>query len=240
MINGKIQIDTAAFSGEGLYSSIISTSPTNINIPVSPQNYQTENINAFTTINLNTNYNKVHISGVAILNPNGFDAGVVRIDENSEISLKIRAEIPLDIKITNLYYQDTIPFNLNDILKDIPMADLTFIDTLAMRAAFESSLPINVFAQVYFLDTNTNLIIDSLFTNSKIIYGSFSNSVAPSPPQMFQISGDRIENIKNADKLIFRFALDTDNREVIFKAHQYLKAALGLKAVFNYNQITIN
>lgn len=240
LINGNIQIDTAAFSGDNLYSSIITNAPANINIPISPITFQTDQVNAFGSINVNTNYNKVHLSGVAILNPNGFDAGVIRIDENSEISLKIKAEIPLDMKITNTFYADTIPFDLNDLLKDIPMAHLRFIDTLAFRATFESSLPINVHAQLYFLDTNTNTIVDSLFTNSKLLYGSFTNYPVPSPPQMIQISGDRIENLKNCEKLLLRFAIDTENREVIFNAQQYLKAALGLKAVFNYNQITIN
>lgn len=240
LINGKIQIDTAAFSGENLYSSIISNAPTNINIPIAPTAYQTNQVNAFNSINVNTNYNKIHLSGVAILNPNGFDAGVVRIDENSEISLKIKAEIPLDMKISNTFYADTIPFDLNDLLKDIPLADLKFIDTLAFRATFESSLPVNVYAQVYFLDTNTNTIVDSLFTNSRFLYGSFTNYPVPSPPQMILISGERIENIKSCEKLLMRFALDTDNREVIFNTKQYLKAALGLKAVFNYNQISIN
>lgn len=240
LINGKIQIDTAAFSGNDLYSSIIINAPANINIPISPQAYQTDQVNAFGSINVNTNYNKVHVSGVAILNPNGFDAGVVRIDENSDISLKIKAEIPLDMKISNTFYVDTIPFDLNDLLKDIPMADLRFIDTLAFRATFESTLPINVHAQVFFIDTNTNTIIDSLFTNSRLIYGSYTNYPVPSPAQMIQISGDRIENIKNCEKILLRFALDTDNREVIFNTKQYLKAALGLKAVFNYNHITIN
>lgn len=240
LINGNIQIDTAAFSGDNLYSSIITNAPANINIPISPQNYQTNQVNAFGSINVNTNYNKVNVSGVAILNPNGFDAGVIRIDENSEISLKIKAEIPLDLKITNTFYADTIPFDLNELLKDIPMADLTFIDTLAFRATFESTLPLNVYAQVLFLDTNTNTIVDSLFTNTKILYGSFNNSPVPSLPQMIHISGDRIENIKSCEKILLRFAIDTDNREVIFNAKQYLKAALGLKAVFNYNQITIN
>ncbi|PKP28105.1 MAG: hypothetical protein CVU02_02065 [Bacteroidetes bacterium HGW-Bacteroidetes-19] len=240
LINGRIQLDTAAFSGDNEYSSIITNPPTNINIPISPINYQTDQIDAFSNININTEYNKIQLSGVAILNPNGFNAGVVRIDENSEISLKIKAEIPLDLKITNTFYADTIPFDLNDLLKDIPMADLKFIDTLAFRTVFESTLPINVYTQVLFLDTNTNTIIDSLFTNSKILYGSFNNSPVPSPPQMIQISGDRIENIKSCEKILFRIKLDTENRKVIFNTNQYLKASLGLKAVFNYNQLSIN
>lgn len=240
MIKGAIDIDTAAFSGDGVYSSIITNPPVNINIPVSPNSYTTEQVDAFSSINLNTEYNKINISGVAILNPDGFDAGVIRIDENSEISLKLKAEIPLDLKITNLYYKDTIDFNLNEILKDLPMSDLQFIDTLALRAYFESTLPVNAFAQVYFVDSTNFEITDSLFSNNKIIYGSFSGFPTPSPAQMFYLTGDRIDQIKGCNKIIFRFKMDTENKEVIFNKNHYLKAAIGLKAVLNYNNLTIN
>ncbi len=240
MIRGAFDIDTAAFSGDGVYSSIITNPPVSINIPISPNSYTTEQVDAFSSINLNSDYNKIAISGVAILNPDGFDAGVIRIDENSEISLKLKAEIPLDLKITNLYFKDTLDFDLNEILKDIPMSDFQFIDTLALRAFFESTLPVNAFAQVYFLDTTSQEIVDSLFSNSKIIYGSFSGFPAPSPVQMFYLTGDRIEQIKACNKIIFRFKMDTENHEVILNKKQYLKAAIGLKAVLNYNNLTIN
>lgn len=240
MIRGNIKIDTAAFSGVGLYSSIISQSPVNINIPVSPNNYQTENVDAFSSITLNTSYNNITLKGVAVLNPDGFDAGVIRIDENSEISLKLKAEIPIQTKITNLFYQDTLDFKLADILQDIPMTDFQFIDTLALRAYFESTLPLNAYAQVYFIDSVSQTAIDSLFSNSKLLYGSFSGTSTPTPAQMFQITGDRIDQLNKCNKLVFRFKMDTENREVIFKVNQYLKASLGLKAVFNYNNITLN
>lgn len=239
MIDGNIQIDTAAFSGEGLYSSIITNPPVNVIIPISPQTYQTDEVNAFSSITVNTNYNKVHVSGAAVLNPDGFDAGVIRIDEFSDISLKIRAEIPIDIKINNIFYTDTIEFNLTELIKDIPTGNIDFLDTIALRSTFESTLPINVYAQAYFLDTTSHTIIDSLFASPKLLYASFNNFPTPSVPQMIQISGSRIENIKACDKIIFRFSLDTENREVAFKASQYLKATLGLKAVFDYNQISI-
>lgn len=240
MVNGEIDIDTAAFVGDGIYSSIITNAPVNISIPVSPITYQTEQINAFTNINLNTNYNKITLSGDAVLNPEGFDAGVIRVDENSEISLKLKAEIPLHLKISNLFYQDTLDFSLNDILEDIPMSDFQFIDTLALRAYFESTLPVNAFAQVYFMDSTTQTVVDSLFHNTRLIYGSFSGSPTPTPAQMFHITGDRIDLIKNCNKIIFRFKMDTENREVILRSNQFLKVALGLKAVLNYNNITLN
>lgn len=240
MIKGTIDIDTAAFSGDGVYSSIITNPPVNINIPISPNAYITEQVDAFSSINLNSEYNKISISGVAILNPDGFDAGVIRIDENSEISLKLKAEIPIDLKITNLYFKDTLDFDLNEILKDIPMSDFQFIDTLALRAYFESTLPVNAYAQVYFVDTTSQEIVDSLFSNSKIIYGSFSGFPAPSPAQMFYLTGERIEQIKSCNKIIFRFKMDTENNEVVLNKSQYLKAAIGLKAVINYNHLTIN
>lgn len=240
MMKGAVNIDTAAFSGDGLYSSIITNPPVAINIPISPNAFITEQVEAFSSINLNTEYNKISISGVAILNPDGFDAGVIRIDENSEISLKLKAEIPLDLKITNLYLKDTIDFDLNEIVKDIPMSDFQFIDTLALRAYFESTLPVNAYAQVYFVDTTSQEIVDSLFSNNKIIYGSFSGFPAPSPVQMFYLTGDRMEQIKGCHQIIFRFKMDTENNEVILNKRQYLKAAIGLKAVLNYNHLTIN
>jgi hypothetical protein len=133
-----------------------------------------------------------------------------------------------------------LDFDLNEILKDIPMSDFQFIDTLALRAYFESTLPVNAYAQVYFVDTTSQEIVDSLFSNSKIIYGSFSGFPAPSPAQMFYLTGERIEQIKSCNKIIFRFKMDTENNEVVLNKSQYLKAAIGLKAVINYNHLTIN
>jgi len=240
MVKGRVDLDTAAFTGENMYASIISTSPVNINLPVSPTYYSDQIVNGFSNITLNTDYKKLKIKGNAVLNPDGFDAGVIRIDENSEISVKLRAEVPVDIKISNLYYRDTIPFNLTEIIEKIPTGDFQFIDTLALRTYFESTLPLNAGAQIYFVDTTNNTITDSLFTRTNILFGSFSGTPVPSPTQMYFITDDRLERIKKCGKLIFKVNLNTDNREVVFNVHQYLKASLGLKAVFNYQDITIN
>jgi hypothetical protein len=135
---------------------------------------------------------------------------------------------------------DTIPFNLSEIIEQIPSGDFHFIDTLALRTYFESTLPLNAGAQIYFMDTTTNTITDSLFKSTNILFGSFSGTPVPSPTQMYYITDERLERIKNCGKLIFKVNLNTDNREVVFNIRQYLKASLGLKAVFNYQDITIN
>jgi hypothetical protein len=240
LVKGRVDLDTAAFTGENMYASIISSSPVQINLPISPSYYSDQNVNGFASITLNTEYNKLKISGNAVLNPDGFDAGVIRIDENSEISVKLKAEIPVDIKISNIFYMDTIPFNLSEIIEQIPSGDFHFIDTLALRTYFESTLPLNAGAQIYFMDTTTNTITDSLFKSTNILFGSFSGTPVPSPTQMYYITDERLERIKNCGKLIFKVNLNTDNREVVFNIRQYLKASLGLKAVFNYQDITIN
>jgi hypothetical protein len=240
LVKGQISIDTAAFSGPQLYSSIISSSPINVNIPIAPSVYSEQTVNGFSNISINTDYNKLTISGNAILNPNGFDAGIIRIDETSEISVKLRAEVPVDIKISNIFYSDTIPFNLTEIIEKIPSGNINFLDTLALRTYFESSLPLNVGAQIYFVDTTTNTITDSLFYNSTILFGSFSGIPVPTPAQMYYITDERIERIKNCGKLILKINMNTENQEVILNVNQFIKASLGLKAVFNYNNISIN
>ena len=227
IVNGLCQVDTAEFSGSGGISSLLATTPVIINIPISPLSYHEDEIEEISDIHINSTYDKFKFKGKATINPNGFDAGTIYIDENSTISLKLIVEIPFEFKVNEAFFRDTLDFTMDSI------QDIDFIENATIRLAFTNTLPINLFTQVYFYDSVNNHIADSLLTGEQLLYGSFTGNPVTSNPMYIDISKEKFEKIMTTDKIILRFKINTGNNQVVFNASQYVKANMGLKIKYN-------
>ena len=234
IVNGSCQVDTAEFSGSGETSSLLATTPVIINIPISPLSYHEDEIEGISDIHINSTYDKFKFKGKATINPRGFDAGTIYIDENSTISLKLVVEIPFEFKVSEAFFRDTVDFAMDSI------QNIDFIENATIRLAFTNTLPINLFAQVYFYDSVNNHIADSLLAREQLLYGSFTGNPVTSNPIYVDISKEKFEKILTTDKIILRFKVNTGNNQVVFNASQYVKAIIGLKIKYNTSGINLS
>ncbi len=234
LVTGRCQLDTAEFSGGGESSSLLATSPVMINIPISPLSFQEDEIEGISDIHIKTTYDKFKFSGKATINPTGFDAGTIYIDENSTISLKLLVEIPLEINIHDAFFRDTIDFKLDSI------ENIDIVESATIRLAFTNTLPINVNAQVLFYDSASNRVADSLLADEHLLYGSFNGYPATANPIYIEITKEKFEKILTTDKIILRLRINTGNNQVHLNASQYVKAAVGIKVKYNSSGINLS
>ncbi|MEG1556220.1 MAG: hypothetical protein RR356_05795 [Bacteroidales bacterium] len=230
-VQGRCRIDEAAFTApDGSSASIITTSPTYVNIPVSPNQYVEDLLEQIQTVQFNTKYNAIKVKGFATLNPEGFSTGSITIDEDATISVLIKANVPIKVKIKEAFYKDTVDFNLLDNNSQIES-----IDKLTLRLAFVSALPVDAYAQLYFYDSKSGKVIDSVLTQNNFIRGSYQATPVMTPPILADLPLNKINKIRNCDQLILKLKLDTQDRIVQFKSSQYIEAKIG--AQFNYNHL---
>jgi len=118
-------------------------------------------------------------------------------------------------------HHDTLAFNLQGL------SELSFIDTVKMRAEFGSSIPSDFMTQILLYDSKKQIVLDSLLPNPVLIAGSLNSSMVTSPPQYLIITNDRIKRLKQADKLIVRLSLTPIEEGVPFNETDSLRIKLG-------------
>lgn len=225
-VDGLITIDTAQFSGPTTSSPILVSTPVSIPIPISPNNYYAYQLEECSIVTLNTEYDMLKVSSSATINPQGFDAGTIMVNENSLINVKITAEIPIDISLPSVYYIDTLDINIP------ALENLDIIKSVQFRFLFTNSIPLNANAQLFFMDSLYN-IQDSLFTTSTFIQAGYNNIPYVNTPIYVDIPTSKLMLLKDCKKLLFHLSLDSDQQEVIIRSSQFLKLEAGVKIKYD-------
>ncbi|MDX2249069.1 MAG: hypothetical protein SF052_19935 [Bacteroidia bacterium] len=96
-----------------------------------------------------------------IANPNG-NAFSGFITDSSSLSVGISAEIPLEGQVEDLILEDTL---------EVDLSDLDIVQAGGFKLITENALPVEAVAQVYFLDSQGELL-DSLFDVSSALLSS--------------------------------------------------------------------
>ncbi|MDL2309096.1 hypothetical protein LJC68_03700 [Bacteroidales bacterium OttesenSCG-928-B11] len=230
-VTGELRIDTACFYGPSGESSLLETTPEYVSIPVSPVDFQIEEIENMPSIRISTDYKSIKMAGEAVFNPGGFDAGDIYIDQESKIEGKYGLSIPFAFNIENIYYNDTIPFSLEDIATPDLVEDV--LQEALFRFAITNGLPLNMSMQAYFYNSTAQQLTDSLFSNGFTLPGSI-NGATPSAQITTQvITFDRLDNLINSDQIILRFKVNTDGHRVDLNVKDHLKVKLGVKLKYD-------
>lgn len=226
-VTGELHIDTASFFSNTGEVSLLSSTPEVIAIPVSPLDFQDEAIENIDIVTLNTNYKSIKIAGDAILNPGGFGAGDIYVGNNSRIDGKFGLSIPFSFSMEEVFYTDTIKFSIDSISSLGKVEDI--LEEAAFRFAVTNGLPLNMNMQAYFYNSETQQLIDSMFTNSFYLPGVINGA---SPVQQIAtpvITLERIDNIVSSDHIILRFKINTNGHQVDLNVRDNLKVKLGVK-----------
>jgi len=179
-----------------------------INRPVSPAKY------GMTTVLMNkanTNMDAVisalphHLSFSA--NYETIPGGPYSVDPNSSDSVKVKIEIPLDLRVLNVSMIDTLEFKLGETIEDT-----TVLKSILLNLIVQNGFPVALDAQIYFADKNYH-VLDSISNKpitmnaAKVANGSVTESTETKNP--VQIESAKISKLIKAKYLILRLNLNT-------------------------------
>jgi hypothetical protein len=212
------------------FTGSICTDWINVNPPVSPSKF------AITTIlmnNSNTNITDVfsamphHITIGA--NYETIPGGAFNVNPSSVDSVKVKVEIPLDLRGTDVMLKDTIDFNL---VKDLGK-DTASVESLQLNLIVANGFPISVNTQIYFVDENykkldsisaSGITIPSAIVAAGLVTG---NGTAPIDP--IKIENQKKANLFKAKYLIAKVILNTANASASETVKLFSNYAIGLK-----------
>jgi hypothetical protein len=164
------------------------------------------------------------------------------IMDNSELGISLEGLLPLDLRLQDVVLGDTMDF---DLFSDSDDSDIgpDDIDSVRIDLLTKNHMPLDLGVQVYFVDTTQNwLRVDSLFHDDKYVFlsgevddnGKVIGETEKST--RVQLSRIQIENILDANKILFKAYVDTydsQNRDVKFHSGDYLDFKLGTRLKLN-------
>lgn len=150
--------------------------------------------------------NKVTYDVDALANPEDIPNFVGFLTNESYYTVQVKVDVPMELTIKDLVLQDTFDFNINERNE--------YVDSLELKLILENSYPIDISAQGYLLNDDLE-IVDSIFTEEYVINAADVNTDSGELLKktkniaFINFSEDRINDVINSKKLIFRFKIDT-------------------------------
>ena len=244
---GKIRLNTFNSFGAGMTFTadsckLIANGGTPVNLlsqnsvyAIEPApNYFTTKKQTF-TIPINdfaiANKNVFRFVGSVRANAPGIKGASIWAWDTSHFSIEPTLELPLDLNLNYFVYRDTIAQDMSGIALPDSYKNLTF------RIEIGNDFPIELNAQLYFLDKNYR-IVDSLFPQPILVSAAKTNpadgktlaagSVNPNP-LFIEISDARLNNLNQARYLYINARATSNNQQAIVRSDQKLKLKVGVK-----------
>lgn len=224
-VEGLCNMQTAALMGANHPESSFIPTSTTITIPAS-DTYFEQDVNLNSSILIYPDYNRIEVAGEAIINPQGFESGLIHIDKNSSISLKAEIVIPLKVDFNKLSFVDTLNLNLNALPNIEELQDIT------LRIAFENGLPFDLSGQLYFCDENYQ-IVDSAFSSSELLSACYWETPTICKPIFVTVSDmEELNRLIACPYMIFLAKVDSDS-QISVQTDQTLRARISAKTNLN-------
>jgi len=185
-------------------------------------------------LSISPKYQAFNCTGV--LNPDNDPSIKNFVCDNSKFSIDARLELPMEGRIAQFGYKDTLEFHFDNI---------DAIDVTNFRLYVENAFPIDGTMQVYFADTAYNLI-DSLISNPMDkIFNAATLGPAPSyytiangiSTKNFYVDHDRIARIAKTKWLIVKANLSSkpDGQNIRLYGNQFVYVILGTRVKIKAN-----
>ena len=227
-IDGQIN-DFKLFGQNGSMIQLV-TSPLAFSAPISPNQYVYINDINIPHLSYNPEIDSLGVQCDFTVNPEGFAAGNISVDENSSLNLKLRTELPANISIDNAVYTDTIDNSLYGQLNDNIMQT---IETLTLRIAYTNALPFDLIPSIVFWNSSTGEKYE-LNLNNLQIHGAYSGVPYQQSPVYIDIHNSDTQKIADADKIILNFRLQTMGQNVTIMSSQFIHTSIGAKIKYSH------
>lgn len=229
-LSAKLYVNRAELYGGELPPSLVFDHyPYVLDVNESPtySNIMSQDLN----IGLNTKYNAFRFEASLDLNPNEGEY-LVHVYDTSTLGMKFNALVPMRFNIPGVYYLDTMDLNMSEI------SAVEYINEILLTMLIDSEMPFNLDAQFYTLDSQTGRITDSLMVNPIHIGGSFAGKPVHTDAQI-SVTKERLNHLVQADKLVMRFGIDTDNHDELLNLDDGLTVTLKADVLYG-GEIDIN
>lgn len=224
-LNAQLRIDRAEFyGGNAQPSQVFSHYPYVLNLVDSPTYTDITPAGETTTIGINTEYDRFGFGATFDLNP--FQENkLITITDTSSLSLKLNATIPMKFNSSGISYLDTMDISFSSV--DAP----EILKSIILMTSFDSEMPLNLHAQFYTLDPDTEQITDSLVMNPLHIAASFTGKPVHTEARI-SVTQNRLKNLVDAKKLMMRFDIDTDNKDAVLNIKNGLTISLKADVIY--------
>lgn len=225
-LGGNVSVDGLYLAGHGSsISEVLANYP--ILIQISPGMDDELNLESISSVFFSSEFNQLNFKGEVTINPLGYDAGEVSIKENSSLDVKLNMALPFDMNVDDLFYHDIVNFSMDSV----SMYDL--IENITFQCILKNGLPISLNAQVYFYNSMQMRIIDSLFTPQLTLTGAYQEGIFTETTKAIEVDQKRVNRILAADKIIFRFRVNTDGKRVVIDAKNSVQVKLSMKLKYD-------
>lgn len=176
--------------------------------------------------------NELSYAGNFNLNPLGnVSGGNDFIDENFPLKVDLNLEIPLNIGINELTFQDTI--SLSDSLMDK-------LNSLSLHLDLNNGFPLEAKIYIGLLDQN-NMLVEEIVSNNTILKANYltdlKHTSQVSSYHEIALTPYQTELVKATPKFVLKVILDSESTDVTI--YDYYKINYTVDAYLN-NQISIN
>ena len=217
-VEAEIEILEANLKGKTHSQSIRNDNSSVIHIPSKPNNLIDITQVIKKDIPLSSKYDSLEFACIVRV-----PKGITIVKFNSIVAAGIKFEVPFDITIDEAVFQDTLAFKIQGL------SNLSILDTVAIRTAFESSIPSNFKAQILLYNSTKRKVIGSLLEQPLQITGSFTGNMVTTAPQFINITQDGLKVLQEADKMILQLSLTTEEQHKTFNKSNRIHARIGAR-----------
>lgn len=144
----------------------------------------------------------------------------IGVYEDSHLDVATVMNLKLGMKINELMYCDTLDMDMGEVSAQ------NYINEFEFKFNLTNGLPIELEFQAYLV--KNGVVTDSLFdaTNNKI--PSSCGGAPVSTTNIVTVTDERVDNVLEADKLIYKVKGTTMGHEVVFKSTDMVIVGIGL------------
>lgn len=230
-VEGKVKVDEAMLSGNGVTSSLINGSTGYIDIPGATAQFTPIQVPLASSVFISPDLSHFRLNGTAIINPNGLSSPIMVLKEDQLISLRFKILLPLRLSVNNVTFHDTIDFGGLDI------PDEPAFSNLLVRLGITNGIPLNFNLQAYFYDSTTGTVKDSLFVQPRTILSAQNGHPRKSELYAAKENLNEVQRMLTCDHIILKAAVFTDGGPVTIKSDQFLGVMLSGRFNVDVNQL---
>lgn len=230
-VRGTIVLNQAELSGGGQSASLLSSSPSTVEIPGNTSQFVPVDLPIANSLLLTPDYDHFKLNGNAIINPDGFSTPTLVFRENQLISLRVSVVLPLEIDVDDIVFRDTIPFG------GITLPLESTFSNMLLRLGINNALPLNFQMQIYFYDSQTATVKDSLFTEPQVVLSALNG--VPRFSEIFATK-DQFEEVQRmlaCDNIILQARLFGDGEPISINVAQSIRIHLGARMNVDLNSL---
>jgi hypothetical protein len=230
-VEGKVKVDEAMLSGNGVSSSLINGSTGYLDIPGSTVQFTPIEVPLASSIFISPDFSHFSLNGTAVINPNGLSSPVMVFRDDQLISLRFKIVLPLQLSVNNVTFRDTIEFGGLDI------PDEPAFSNLLVRLGITNGIPLNFNLQAYFYDSTTGTVKDSLFVQPRTILSAQNGHPRTSELFAAKENLNEVQRMLTCDNIILKAAVFTEGGPVTISSDQFLKVMLSGRFNVDVNQL---